>query len=57
MKRTVWLAALLAALLIVAGCAGGAPIAPVEVPEPLRGYEIDSARAADFDALLSGDLS
>jgi transposase len=31
--------------------------APVPVPEPLRGYEIDSARAADFDALLSGDLS
>ncbi len=33
--------------------------APVEitVPEPLRGYEIDSARAADFDALLPGDPS
>lgn len=29
----------------------------VEVPEPLRGYEIDSARAADFDALLPGDPS
>ena len=27
------------------------------VPEPLRGYEIDSARAADFDALLPGDAS
>ena len=29
----------------------------VTVPEPLRGYEIDAARAEDFDALLSGDVS
>ncbi len=31
--------------------------ATVAVPEPLRGYEIDAARAEDFDALLSGDVS
>lgn len=29
---------------------------PVEVPEGLRGYEIATARAADFDALLTGEL-
>ena len=33
-----------------------APVA-VTVPEPLRGYEIDAARAADFDALLTGEPS
>ena len=31
--------------------------AAVTVPEPLRGYEIASARAVDFDALLPGDPS
>ena len=31
--------------------------ATVAVPEPLRGYEIDATRAADFDALLPGDVS
>jgi hypothetical protein len=30
---------------------------PVEVPERLRSYEIASAQAADFDALLPGGLS
>jgi hypothetical protein len=30
---------------------------PVEIPEPLQGYEVASARAADFDALLPGGLS
>ena len=28
---------------------------PVDVPEGLRGYEIATARAADFDALLTGE--
>ena len=31
--------------------------ATVEIPEPLRDYEIDSAQAADFDALLPGGIA
>jgi hypothetical protein len=29
----------------------------VEVPEQLADYEVDTARAADFDTLLSGGIS